>query len=285
MVKDWMKTVGSVSVKFSILPSRSPISRSRNAGIALSTGNIIAFIDDDCTADHLWVEELYRRLISSPGFAGVGGKVLPLGDDIYSAYYTVYRILEPPEHINAVITANCIFWKQPVVDAGLFDEYFGSAGGEEIGLSMKLWNRGYRFGYEEQAIVYHDYRKGLKNFIRAFYRYGNGERKIYENQPEEYLRFMLYPEQLYNNLAFRNPILFQGVFSLRMVVGIFLQWPNLQKRGISFAKKVMLPGLYAIAQFSYHLGRGTFSGSLVKTVRRFREDNEDRSTLRTVIPR
>jgi GT2 family glycosyltransferase len=263
-----MNTIGPASVKFSILPSRSPISRARNAGIALSTGNIIAFTDDDCVVDPSWAEQLYRRLISSPGFVGVGGKVLPLGNDLYSAYYTVYRILEPPGHINAVITANCILWKQPVVDAGLFDEYFSSAGGEEIALSMKLWNRGYRFGYEESAVVYHEYRTGIRNFIRNFYRDGCGERKIYENQLDEYLRYMRYPELLYNNLAFRHLFLFQSIFSLRLVASIFLQWPFFGKKMIPSRKKVRLMCLFAFAHFSYHLGRGTFSGNLVKTVKK-----------------
>jgi hypothetical protein len=33
-------------------------------------------------------------------------------------------------------------------------------------------------------------------------------------------------------------------------------------------KKVRLMCLFAFAHFSYHLGRGTFSGNLVKTVKK-----------------
>ena len=282
IVEDWKRTVGFEDVKYHVLPVRSGVAHSRNVGISLSTGNILAFTDDDCMVDPFWVDRLYQRLTSCPDYAGVGGRVLPLGEDIYSTYYTVYRVLEPPAHINAVIGANCMFWKQPVVDAGLFDEYFIAPGGEEIALCMKLWLKGYRFGFEEQGIVYHDYRQSLKNFITTFYHYGHGERIIYEHQLNGYLQYMQYPEQIYDNLAFKNLFLFQLIFFLRMVYGIIRQRSFLGSMSISNKKKVMLIGLFALAHFSYHLGRGTFSGMIVKKVKKYLADRPD--CLLTVDP-
>jgi len=273
VVKEWIPAISSADVNYQVLPKRSPLVTSRNAGISLSTGNIIAFTDDDCVVDPLWIDRLYHRLAASPGIAGVGGKVLPCGNDIYSLYYTTYRVLEPPDHINAIIGASCIFWKQPVVEAGLFDEYFSGLGGEEIALCMKLWVRGYRFGFEEQALVYHDYRKGLLTFSRSFYRDGYGERMIYEYDPERYFRYMQYPERIYDHLAFRHQFLFPALFFLRMTGGIILQYPYLHRRGLSCKKRMILTGLYACAQFSYHLGRGTFSGGLMKRIRKYRKEN------------
>ena len=142
MVEDWKDTIGFADVIYHRLASRSGPALARNAGISLSTGNILAFTDSDCMADPSWVEQLYQRLISDPVYAGVGGRVLPLHDDIYSFYNTVFRCLEPPGHINAVIGANCMFWKQPVIDVGMFDDYFFHPGGEEIALCMKLWIKG-----------------------------------------------------------------------------------------------------------------------------------------------
>jgi glycosyltransferase involved in cell wall biosynthesis len=124
MVEDWKETAGLSNVIYHRLASRSGPARARNTAIRHSTGNILAFTDSDCVADPSWVEQLYQRLISDPVYAGVGGRVLPLHDDIYSLYNTVYHVLEPPAHLNAVIGANCMFWKQPVVDAGMFDDFF-----------------------------------------------------------------------------------------------------------------------------------------------------------------
>ena len=273
VVKNWIPTIDFADVKYHVLPECVTLACSRNIGISLSTGSIIAFTDDDCTVDPGWIDHLYHSLTASPGLAGVGGRVLPFGNDIYSLYYTVYRLLEPPAHINAVIGANCMFWKQPVTDAGLFDEYFTRLGGEEIALCMKLGLRGYRFGFEEKAIVYHDYRTGLLNFIRLFYRDGYSERVIYETDPERYLRFMQYPEQVYDYLAFRHPLVFPGVFFLRMSGGIVWQYAFLRGRNLSLKNRILLNGLYACAHFSYHLGRGTFAGRLEKRVRKFLSDN------------
>lgn len=269
IVEDWKKTMDFADVKYHALTSRSGPAVARNAGIILSTGNVLAFTDSDCVADPAWAEHLYLRLISNPEYAGVGGRVLPVSDDIYSTYNTLFRILEPPRAINAVIGANCMFWKQPVVDAGMFDDYFKNPGGEEIALCMKLWIRGFRFGFDEKAIVYHDYRQNFMAFVKTFYHYGRGERIIIKNRLKEYLQYMKYPEQRYNYLAFRNFFLFWVVLFIGIVGSIIPRSTSPLSSPIPGNKKFILIGLDLIQHFCYHLGRGTFSGVLVKQVRKY----------------
>jgi glycosyltransferase involved in cell wall biosynthesis len=269
VVEDWKNATGFSDVKYHRLASRSGPARARNAAIRFSTGNILAFIDSDCVADPMWAEQLYRRLISCPDYAGVGGRVLPVHDDIFSIYNTVYRILEPPAHLNVVIGANCMFWKQLVVDAGMFDDYFSRPGGEEIALCMKLWIKGFRFGFDEQAIVYHNYRQNLRDFAHTFYYYGIGERIIIENRLKEYLLYMTYPEKIYDYLAFKNFLLFWAVFCMHIIIGSIRQRTFLGTIPLSNKKKLIFICLYALQHFSYHLGRGTFSGTFVRQVRKY----------------
>ena len=269
IVEDWKKTMDVADVKYHYLTSRSGPAVARNAGILLSTGNVLAFTDSDCVVDPAWADQLYQRLISSSEYAGVGGRVLPVNDDIYSTYNTVFRILEPPRNINAVIGANCMFWKQLVIDVGMFDDYFINPGGEEIALCMKLWIRGYRFGFEEQGIVYHDYRQNFRAFVKTFYHYGRGERIIIENRLKDYLQYVKYPEQSHNYLAFRNFFLFWLVLSIGVVGGIIPRSTSPLSSPLPGNKKVILIGLDIIQNFSYHLGRGTFSAVLVKQVRKY----------------
>jgi glycosyltransferase involved in cell wall biosynthesis len=273
IVEDWKAMIDFADVKYHRLTSRSGPARARNAGIALASGNILAFTDSDCIVDPAWADVLYQSLISNPDYAGAGGRVLPLRDDIYSTYNTVYRCLEPPKHIEAVIGANCMFRKQPVIYAGMFDENFFYPGGEEIALCMKLWIKGYRFGFEEQAVVYHDYRQNLPDFIRTFYHYGVGERIILTNWPTDYFQYMQYPEKMHNYIAFENGKKFLMFFLLHLVYGTFMQYSFLTGIPLTWKARLKLNGLYGIHQLSYHVGRGTFSGTLVKSVRQLLMNN------------
>jgi hypothetical protein len=221
-------------------------------------------------------------LISCTDYGGVGGKVLPLNDDIYSTYNTVFSILEPQQNLKSLVGANCIFWKKPVIDVGMFDDYFFQPGGEEPALCIKLGIRGYRFGFEPKAIIYHDYRKTLNAFIRSFQNYGRGEKIIMENRLSDYLQYMEIPERMENSVAFTNYRKFLVILSLRIVFHVYRQLPFLSRQPLSWRQRIQLLGLCAVHQLCYHIGRGTFSGTLVTSVNRFIKDNPD--CLVTLVP-
>jgi hypothetical protein len=81
---------------------------------------------------------------------------------------------------------------------------------------------------------------------------------------------MQYPEQWNNNPAFRHFFLFLAIFLIQIPFGTLRQLTVLGRTGIPFKKRMLLTGLYAVAQASYHPGRGTFSGSLGKKVKKDR---------------
>jgi glycosyltransferase involved in cell wall biosynthesis len=273
LVEDWKKTHGSADVLYKHLPARSGPALARNAGILLSTGNILAFTDSDCMVDPHWIENLYRWLIHHPGYVGAGGGVLPLDNDIYSQYNTIFRILEPDSHCpKRLVGANCIFWKQPVLDAGSFDDFFYHPGGEETALCMKLWIRGYLFGFRQDAIVYHDYRKSLSAFIRTFLNYGAGEKIMFENRLTDYLQYWEYPERA-GNVIVKNTIRFRFTFTRHLVSYLLAEIPSLRRMPLSPARKIQLFGLLTIHHVCYHIGRGTFFRTLEKTVNRFLLNN------------
>lgn len=273
VVESWKNSLGSADVLYHRLPVRSGPARARNAGILLSTGNILAFTDSDCRVDPDWVENLYQWLIHNPDKAGAGGRVLPLDNDIYSQFNTIFRILEPPQHLKTLVGANVIIWKQPVIDVGMFDEYFYHPGGEETALCMKLGIRGYRFGFQPEAVVYHDYRKTLNAFIRTFLNYGNGEKIMIENRLSDYLQYTEYPEKVDNFVAYTNNLRFQCLCMGHMIVHILKQIPYLWKLPIPHSRRIQLFGLFAIQNFCCQLGRGTFSGILVKSVNHYLVEN------------
>lgn len=150
----------------------------RNTGIAMATFEFIAFTDNDCQVSADWLVRLHEYLSNTgSNVAGVGGRVLNLGQDLYSRYYTYHKILDPwyfEGRFTYLVTANAIFRKKHLQEAGGFDENIQQAGGEDPGLCFKLIARGYDLLYCPDAIVFHDYRPGLRVLYRVFYRYGYG---------------------------------------------------------------------------------------------------------------
>jgi len=55
------------------------LSSARNKGIMESSGDIIAFIDDDAWAEKDWIERIERNFENGDIF-GVGGKIIPVFD-------------------------------------------------------------------------------------------------------------------------------------------------------------------------------------------------------------
>jgi len=147
----------------------------RNAGWKATTAPLIAFTDDDCEVDANWLIQLVQALTSAPKeVAGIGGRVRAARPGLIADYMTHHHILEPPESLAYLVTANVVFRRAALEAVGGFDEAVKAPGGEDPGLCMTLRDHGYRFGLEDRAVVSHHYRPRFTSYIRTFYRYGRG---------------------------------------------------------------------------------------------------------------
>ncbi len=154
--------------------NRGPAS-ARNAGIQAARGGLIVFTDDDCVPLDPWPWPLVERMKrEQDSVAGVGGRVIPFKDGVFSRYYTFHRILEPPESCSYLVTANCLYRRDALELVGGFDEGIKHPGGEDTGIAVKIRDAGLGLVYEPRAIVRHEYRESLVDFVRTFYRYGKG---------------------------------------------------------------------------------------------------------------
>ncbi len=147
----------------------------RNMGIQLASSEAIAFTDDDCILLPSWIKAIkLSKFWDKDDMAGIGGKVIHLRKGSVSEYYSYHRILEPPKYNQYLVTANACFLREHLLEVKGFDETHKYPGGEDNGLSFKLANIGYVFGFEKGMIVFHDYRTSLTAFLKTFYRYGKG---------------------------------------------------------------------------------------------------------------
>ncbi|WP_257450046.1 glycosyltransferase [Archangium lipolyticum] len=159
-------------------PRRQGPAAARNRGIAAARHPFIAFTDNDCVVRPGWAREFATHLQdASPKVAGVGGRTLAVGDDVFSRYYSYHKLLDP--YLNQgrylyVVTANSAFRRSALEEAGGFDEDLREPGGEDPGLCFKLLERGFVLNYRPEAVVHHHYRPGLVDFARTLFRYGKG---------------------------------------------------------------------------------------------------------------
>ncbi len=151
---------------------------SRNAGIKVAKYDYLAFTDNDCMVASDWLIKLYDSIrLSDDNIAGVGGKVIAKNNDLISLYYVYHKILDPWFYNGQylyLVTANAIFKKESLFRVDCFDDTLSIPGGEDPGMCFKLINEGYRFAYNPEAIIRHDFSKCLIDFIKTFYRYGLG---------------------------------------------------------------------------------------------------------------
>ena len=172
-----------------LMSSGFGLSNARNAGVKNSTGDIIAFIDDDARADQHWIRNLIRSY-DDPSVLGVGGYAHPIWDGGSPTWFPEelnwivgcsYKGL--PEHkaiVRNPIGCNMSFRRSVFDTVGFFRTDVGRFGstllaGEEPELSMRILSKfpASRIIYDPEAVVYHKVPKGrrkLAYFIRrSFY--------------------------------------------------------------------------------------------------------------------
>ena len=119
-------------------------SGARNAGVAVSTGEVLAFLDDDATADPAWLSSLLRWY-DDPDVLGVGGAADPNWDTARPTWFPrefdwvvgcSYRGL-PTEAapIRNLMGCNMSFRRSVIDDAGGFYGGLGRTGNDGFGCS------------------------------------------------------------------------------------------------------------------------------------------------------
>lgn len=69
---------GESRVRYVHLATRG-LSRARNAALEEASGEVVAFLDDDCEADPAWLTTIALAFTADPGLGVVGGAVAPNG--------------------------------------------------------------------------------------------------------------------------------------------------------------------------------------------------------------
>ncbi len=157
-------------VKHAQCPQRN-LSQSRNIGIALSSSDIVAFIDDDAVPEREWLSDLAKSYADTE-VAAAGGFVYDnTGVAFQARYVTTNRRgypqgnwSEAPRFLNFpfsenyphLLGTNCSFRRVALLEIGGFDEEFEYFL-DETDVCCRVNDAGYRIDQRSDAYVHHKF--------------------------------------------------------------------------------------------------------------------------------
>jgi len=172
-IVDIFRQSNDISIKY-YRQSIKNISLTRNECIEHSSGDYIAFIDDDEIANKSWLIELYATLKLKKCSAVIGPvfPIFPMAKKLPFWYRHLYRYEKQFENLSIIKegkTGNALIDKRYLNDIR-FDSNLGLTGGEDTDLFNKIQNIGGLLYYTTEAIVFETVEEKRLTFKWVFFR-------------------------------------------------------------------------------------------------------------------
>ena len=200
------------------------ISAGRNMAIENSRGKYLVFTDSDCKVDSEWLINLTKRIINSQdNVVAYGGPNLvfeedpPIGKVIGYMQETLFgsggspgasKIKEGKEVIS-LGNANIIY-KIDIIKNYRYNERLNV--GEDCDFNFRLKEKGYRFIYTNEAVIWHHRRTSISGFVKNMFKYGEAQSKM----------LIIYKRLI------RNYAVLPSLFVIYLIIGFVLSLMTLQ---------------------------------------------------------
>ena len=237
----------------------------RNVGARAATGDILAFIDSDCTASPEWLMEL-MPVFNDPKAAAVGGMVdgmctaSPI--DRYEAVMSSLSLGSRERKGNRgndtfyLPSCNLLVRRPAFLGVGGFDDTMHV--GEDVDLTWRLRDTGWTIVYLPEGRVLHEHRSTFRSFMSRRFDYGTSEGMLQLLHPRR-RKQMVVPPLLAFVLALSCMAAFTGGWSLLLSAGLFVAdvtavHLRLVRREIPLSFMTILAGrLRALGSLIYYL--------------------------------
>lgn len=175
------------------------LARAHNTGVRHSSGELLAFTDDDVIADSRWISSIASNFLKSEAIGCVTGMILPaelvtqaqlwterhggFGKGLSRRVFDIRRRTEEaplfPYAAGAFGSgANMAFRRTTLQKMGGFDNALGAGtiarGGDDLASFVSALKTGDQLAYEPGAIVWHFHRRDFEGMRRQAYGYGVG---------------------------------------------------------------------------------------------------------------
>jgi GT2 family glycosyltransferase len=164
-------------------------SRGKNLAIALSTGNILVFTDDDCIPDNNWLKSIADYFGNNPNISGVFGQTKPYQPNLHqhricpSVFISNKPYVAVSPHIDHFLVLgngnNMSFRKTIFESVGLFNTWFGPGsvcrGADEGELIYRLLSQGHKLAFNPKTVVYHNRWLTETDYNSLLLKYNSGD--------------------------------------------------------------------------------------------------------------
>jgi mycofactocin system glycosyltransferase len=172
----------------------------RNVGTAKATGEILAFIDSDCTASAGWLDELIPSF-NDPAMAATGGQVDGMcTESPVDRYESVMSSLSVSSRERTgsggtdtfyLPSCNLLVRRSAFRSAGGFEDCMHV--GEDVDLTWRLRDRGWTICYVPTGNILHEHRSSIRTFMSRRFDYGTSEGILQVLHPTRRKRMVIPP--------------------------------------------------------------------------------------------
>jgi len=171
------------------------LAASRNIGLPLCSGDIVAMTDDDGEVYPDWVTRMKEVHAQHPEAGAVGGAVISAGGgaDFLSrlAEVTTFPSPQTPRYVRTLPGVNISYKRRVIQQLGSQDE--GLFRGEDVDYNWRLKLLGYEIYYDPNIRVTHHHRPRFSQHLNQHYMYGRAYYLVRRKWPEMYC---VYPHRI-----------------------------------------------------------------------------------------
>ncbi len=159
----------------------------RNAGARVARGDVILFLDADCIPAPDWLERMLSH-VSMDGVAGAGGRIQTRQQCLIPRFIQIeyderYERVARYRSVDFVSSATAAYRRETFQAIGGFDT--AMLGAEDVDLSFRLAEAGYKLVFAPDAVVYHPHPVTLWAYVRRKFQYARWRAAVYSRHPRK----------------------------------------------------------------------------------------------------